>query len=64
MHIWCMWFEAKHHFFKYLAKVLENFKNIAKTLIITSDMCYLGNPAFLVDTVETGTGKCTFVDML
>ena len=46
-------------------KVLENFKNITKTLIVTSGMYYvLGNPTFSVDTVEKGPGKCNFVDML
>ena len=66
-HIWCMRFEAKHRFFKYLTKVLGNFKNVAKTLTNRHQrhMCYvLANPAFLVDTVDTGPGKCNFVDML
>ena len=53
-HIWCMRFKAKHHYFKYLAKVLGNFKNIAKTLTSSP----VANPsAYLVDTVESGPGK-------
>ena len=31
-YLWCMRFEAKHQYFKKLASVSRNFKNIAKTL--------------------------------
>lgn len=66
-HIWCMRFEAKHHYFKYLAKVLGNFKNIAKTLTYRHQrhMCYvLANPsAFLVDTVDSGPGNYAMVSV-
>ena len=58
--------EAKHYF-KYLAIVLGNFKNIAKTLTYCHQhhMCYvLANPsAFLVDTVDSGPGKYAMVSV-
>ena len=31
-HLWCLRFEAKHQFFKRLACIVYNFKNISKTL--------------------------------
>ena len=39
---WCMRYEAKHSYFKHLARVLGNFKNIAKTLADHHQlfMCY------------------------
>lgn len=40
--MWCMRYEAKHSYFKHLARVLCNFKNIAKTLAHHHQqyMCY------------------------
>ena len=60
-HMWCMRFEAKHSYFKHLARVVGNFKNIAKTLAHRHQhyMCYqLMNDTYLQhDTKFTG-GKC------
>ena len=47
---WCMRFEAKHSYFKKLAHVVKNFKNIPKTLAERhqSRMCYeLSRPVFI-----------------
>lgn len=57
-----MRFEAKHRFFKHLAKVTGNFKNILKTLA-TRHQRYmtwlLSEPKYyLQETVECG--KCKF----
>lgn len=40
--MWCMRYEAKHSYFKQLARVLGNFKNIAKNLAEHHQlyMCY------------------------
>lgn len=32
-HLWCMWFEAKHQYFKAVASQLHNFKNVAYSLV-------------------------------
>ena len=57
-----MRFEAKHHYFNYLAKLLGNFKNIPKLLrTVARGICsyILANPsAYLVDTVDSGPGNC------
>ena len=59
-HMWCMRYEAKHRFFKQIAKVTGNFKNIAKSLSFRHQrhICYvLSNPAsFLLENIETGPG--------
>ena len=58
---WTMRYEAKHRYFKYIAKVINNFKNVAKTLAHRHQrhLCYLlANPEkYLVDSVEFGPGK-------
>ncbi len=46
--MWCMRCEAKHRYFKQIAKVIGNFKNIAKTVAQRHQryMCYvLSNPS-------------------
>ena len=46
--MWCMRYEAKHRYFKQIAKVIGNFKNIAKTVAQRHQryMCYvLSNPS-------------------
>ena len=56
--MWCMRYEAKHRFFKQIAKVIGNFKNIAKTVSLRHQryMCYvLSNPTqFLQDQQHCG----------
>ena len=32
MHAWCMRYEAKHKYFKGIANVIGNFKNVEKTV--------------------------------
>ena len=45
--VWCMRFEAKHSYFKHIARVIGNFKNIPKTMALWHQhfMCYqlIGN---------------------
>lgn len=40
--VWCMRYEAKHSFFKHIANVVRNFRNIPKTLAFRHQhyMCY------------------------
>ena len=48
IYLWCMQYEAKHNYFKHLACVLGNFKNIARTLAEHHQqyMCYqMSEPA-------------------
>ena len=56
-----MRFEAKHRYFKQVAKVIGNFKNIAKTLAYRHQrrMCYILSQPHLVfqDRVEAGPCK-------
>lgn len=42
VHIWCMRYESKHSYFKQLARITGNFKNIQKTLAYRHQryMCY------------------------
>ena len=61
---WCMRYEAKHCYFKRLAKNAYNFKNIAWSLANRHQqlMCYyLNSPGeghgFLDETTNTGRGK-------
>ena len=61
---WCMWYEAKHSYFKRLAKNAWNFRNIGKTLVSRHQwlMCYYLNSAevghsFMDETISTGRGK-------
>lgn len=63
---WCMRFEAKHSYFKRLAKNAYNFINIAKTLAKRHQqlMCYyLNSPgeghSFLDEAINTGRGQYT-----
>ena len=69
-----MRFEAKHRYFKQTAKVLGNFKNIAKTLASRHQryMCYVlsSTDRFLLDDLEMGPSKlfplshtCTCTDV-
>lgn len=41
--MWCMRYEAKHRYFKQIAKVVNNFKNVAKTVVqcLQRYMCYV-----------------------
>ena len=41
--LWCMRYEAKHSYFKQLARVIGNFKNMPKSLANRHQhyMCYL-----------------------
>ena len=64
---WCMRFEAKHSYFKRLAKNAYNFRNVAKTLAKRHQqlMCYFFNSpgegqSFLDEAYNTGRGKSTF----
>lgn len=54
-----MRFEAKHQSFKHLAKVIGNYKNIAKSLAYRHQrqMCYNLSSGYLLDITETGPGK-------
>ena len=57
-----MRYEAKHNYFKHLARVLGNFKNIAKTFADHQQyMCYqMSEPAkYLRSTPEYTGGKKT-----
>ena len=62
-----MRYEAKHSYFKRLAKNAYNFKNIAKTLAKRHQhlMCYyLNSPGeghgFLDEVTTTGRGQCSY----
>lgn len=65
-----MRYEAKHRYFKNLAKKSWNFKNMAKTLAMRHQrlMCYYMNSgsSYLEDVVSIGTGmhslqiQCTY----
>ena len=61
-HMWCMRYEAKHHHFKQLARVIGNFKNIAKTLAYRHQryICFAMSspPQYLQDSLVIGPGKC------
>ena len=66
---WCMRYEAKHSYFKRLAKNAYNFKNIAKTLAKRHQhlMCYHLNSAgeghgFLDEATDVGRGQCSSFD--
>ena len=70
---WCMRYEAKHSYFKRLAKNAWNFQNIGKTLASRHQrlMCYYLNSAeeghsFLDETISTGRGKlhCTCIGIV
>lgn len=56
-----MRFEAKHQFFKHLAKICRNFKNILKTLSTRHQIysCYvlLDPKLYLKDIIESGKRK-------
>lgn len=58
---WCMRYEAKHSYFKHLARVLGNFKNIPKTLADRHQqyMCYnMSDPTrYLKYHLEYSSGK-------
>ena len=58
LNYWTVRYEAKHRYFKYIAKLI---KNVAKTLAHRHQrhLCYLlANPEkYLVDSVEFGPGK-------
>ena len=55
---WCMRYEAKHAYFKKLARNAYNFRNIAKTLAKRHQrlMCYYLNSKYLGDTTSVGRG--------
>lgn len=59
--MWCMRYEAKHHYFKKIARTIGNFKNIAKSVAFRHQrhICYvLSEPdMFLKDRIELGRGQ-------
>ena len=64
---WCMRYEAKHSFFKHLANIVRNFKNIPKTLAARHPhyMCYqmLESEKYLRHQ-DTCTGsQCTYIQV-
>ena len=67
MHIWCMRYEAKHAYFKHLAQVTGNFKNIMKTLSTRHQhyMCLqLAEPSCFLDRMKVTVGKSAFIYLL
>ena len=56
-----MRYESKHRYFKQIAKVVGNFKNISKTLAFRHQrsMCYILScpDRFLTDVMEVGPSK-------
>ena len=57
--MWCMRYEAKHSYFKQLARVMGNFKNISKTLAERHQhyMCYhMMEPSTYMKTQISYTG--------
>lgn len=42
VHLWCMRYEAKHKYFKGIATVIGNYKNVEKTVASRHqrNMCY------------------------
>ena len=59
--MWCMRYEAKHSYFKHLAHVLGNFKNIPKTLAEHHQMymCYhMADGTDLRSTPTYPPGNC------
>ena len=49
LHVWTMWFEAKHRFFKIVVHDTQNFKNVLKTMAVRHQhmMAYhLAAPSF------------------
>ena len=57
--MWCMHYETKHSYFKHLARVFGNFKNIAKTLVSHHQlyMCYqMSEPSQYLRTKPEYTG--------
>lgn len=64
--MWCMRYEAKHSYFKHLARVLGNFKNIAKTLASHHQlyMCYqMSEPSQYLRTKPEYTGGNLLIDI-
>lgn len=59
--MWCMRYEGKHRYFKRWAKIMGNFKNIAKTLAMhhQRNLCYelVGGTSYLHSATTTGPGK-------
>ena len=58
--IWCMRFEAKHRYFKHIAKAMGNFKNIPKTLAFRHQryMSYvLNTETYCKDSIEVGPSE-------
>ena len=57
---WCMRFEAKSSYFKWIAQAIGNFKNIAKTVAVHHERlnCYnlLDDNLFLKAPITTGQG--------
>jgi len=57
---WTTRFEAKHKYFKHLANILGNFKNICYSLALRHQLyqCYLNlNSSIFEDEIEVGPGK-------
>ncbi len=61
---WCMRYEAKHRYFKRMSHVVNNFKNIPKSLSIHHQrlMCYLMSDrgSYLVSENSFGKGVVCF----
>ena len=64
MHVWCMRYKSKHSYFKHLARVIGNFKNIPKTLALRHQryICYQMNEpsSYLQNSTSYGRRKLSF----
>ena len=63
VHMWCMRYESKHSYFKNLARVVGNFKNILKTLAVRHQryvcLLMLEPELYLKQAINTGGGTYT-----
>ena len=66
--MWCMRYEAKHSYFRKMAHVIHNFKNVAKSLAThhQSLMCYhMSDPSeYLKPKTVYGKGKSLSIHVL
>ena len=59
---WTMRFEAKHQYFKQLARTMGNYVNVCYSLAMRHQcfQCYtFSSEEFFSNTTEIGPGKCT-----